>query len=93
MGALTQAMASAAKAAGAEIRTSAEVIEGLVDRSDASRAMKSDIELEREMRRRMQPEPWLSTQNIRVRAEGGVLSLEGLVEGRHGLVDVPVVVD
>jgi CBS domain-containing protein len=60
--------------------TSAEVIEGLVDPSDASSAMKSDIELEREMRRRMQPEPWLSTQNILVRVEGGVVSLEGLVD-------------
>ena len=60
--------------------TSAEVIEGLVDLSEASSVMKSDIELEREMRRRMQPEPWLSTQNILVRAEGGVVSLQGLVD-------------
>ena len=62
------------------IVTSAEVIEGLVDRPEASSVMKSDIELEREMRRRMQAEPWLSTQHILVRAEGGVVSLQGLVD-------------
>jgi CBS-domain-containing membrane protein len=60
--------------------TSAEVIEGLGDRSEAGAAMASDVELEREMRRRMQPEPWLSTQNILVRAEGGIVSLQGLVD-------------
>ena len=62
------------------IVTSAEVIEGLVDRPEASSVMKSDIELEREMRRRMQAEPWLSTQHILVRAEEGVVSLQGLVD-------------
>jgi CBS-domain-containing membrane protein len=59
--------------------TSAEVIEGLADRSEAGAAMASDVELEREMRRRMQSEPWLSTQNILVQAEGGIVSLHGLV--------------
>jgi osmotically-inducible protein OsmY len=38
------------------------------------------VELEREMRRRTRPEPWLSTQNILARAEGGVVSLQGLVD-------------
>ena len=38
------------------------------------------VELEREMRRRMRSESWLSTQNILVRAERGVLSLQGLVD-------------
>jgi CBS-domain-containing membrane protein len=60
--------------------SSTEVIEGLADRSEAGGAMASDVDLEREMRRRMQPEPWLSTRNILVRAEAGVVSLHGLVD-------------
>jgi CBS-domain-containing membrane protein len=60
--------------------TSAEVIEGLADRSEAGGVMASDVELEREMRRRMRSEPWLSTQNIVVQAEGGTVSLHGLVD-------------
>jgi len=60
--------------------SSTEVIEELADRSEAGGVMGSDVELEREMRRRMQPEPWLSTQHILVRAEGGVVSLQGLVD-------------
>jgi CBS domain-containing protein len=60
--------------------TSAEVIEGLADRSQADAAMASDVELEREMRRRIRSEPWLFTQNILVQAEGGIVSLNGLVD-------------
>lgn len=60
--------------------SSAEVIEGLADQSEASNVMASDVELEREMRRRMQAEPWLSTQNILVQAEGAIVSLHGLVD-------------
>ena len=60
--------------------SSAEVIEGLANRSETGGVMASDVELEQEMRRRMQPEPWLSTRNILVRAEGGVVSLHGLVD-------------
>jgi CBS-domain-containing membrane protein len=60
--------------------SSAEVIEGLAARTEAGGVMASDVELEQEMRRRMQPEPWLSTRNILVRAEGGVVSLHGLVD-------------
>lgn len=63
--------------------TSAEVIEGLADRADRSEAgaaMASDVELEREMRRRIRSEPWLFTQNILVQAEDGIVSLNGLVD-------------
>jgi CBS domain-containing protein len=59
---------------------SADVIEGLADPAETGDVMASDVELEREMRRRMQQEPWLSTRNILVLAEGGIVSLHGLVE-------------
>ncbi|HVG37266.1 MAG TPA: CBS domain-containing protein, partial [Thermoplasmata archaeon] len=60
--------------------SSADVIEGLVDRSETDGVMASDVELEREMRRRMQQEPWLSTRNILVQVEGGIVSLHGLAD-------------
>jgi CBS domain-containing protein len=57
----------------------ADVIRTLVERPEIGTVMAPDVELEREMRRRMRQEPWLSTQNILVQAEGGIVSLHGLV--------------
>ena len=58
----------------------ADVIGGLADRWETGGVMASDVELEREMRRRMQQEPWLSTRNILVQVEGGTVSLHGLTD-------------
>jgi CBS domain-containing protein len=61
--------------------SSVDVIKGLVEPSETGGVMRSDIELVREMRRRMRQEPWVSGRNILVDADGGVVSLHGLVDG------------